>query len=672
MDINNNRKKKKKFEDEYTILEELLISKKVKIYKVQSKKDRLTCRMMHCIQKSSFCNLNDDKIMTREFELLSKLCHPNIIKLFTFYTTDINFNIISEYFKEGTLDSKIKKHKIFTEKQVKHVGKQLLSVVKYLNENNLVHTDITPDIIYIKDIVTEAKQELYNIKILQFGSSTINIHNTNNALYYMSPELISNKYHQTSDIWSIGVILYQMLYDNLPFKGYKEDEIINNIKKLNVNLPDKTHHAHCSKSVKNLIKRMLNKNPLKRIKVEECLNHEWFTGIHIEGDSDSDSSSSKNEKSTENKKKVKIEEINTDIKKDKNKKIKKKKNSSKIKEESSDSNSSDSEQSSEKNSASLSSDEKSNSPKNEIKNKKILKTQYNKKDLIKEKIDNISNDKKKSLKNINLKSNNLINGIKAHHLIKSYSSNMIEILSIKSNGKKLSPLLIDTIKYIKYYIQINYKRNLEEAKIKSIFDNITNKKIKIKEANIKVSYDDLYIGYLNYIGQKRLILDSYSDNKILFVKLCNLINENKKNGNVINLFYDQNDFVRILIFLKEKYHEHNLEKSYQTLKKSCTKEIISCLNEIDKKTEFIYFKNYINKMKKTILENKFKEIYLFFEYKNLIIDTIKLVYNEKKKKKKKVSINLELNNRQKSNSISPDKKNIGIKGIIRLVDKKGK
>ena len=232
MDINLNRRKKKKFEDESTILEELLISKKVKIYKVQSKKDRLTCRMMHCIQKSSFCNLNDDKIMTREFELLSKLYHPNIIKLFTFYTTDINFNIISEYLKEGTLDSKIKKHKIFTEKQVKYVGKQLLSVVKYLNENNLVHTDITPDIIYIKDIVTEGKQELYNIKILQFGSSTINIHNTNNSLYYMSPELISNKYHQTSDIWSIGVILYQMLYDNLPFKGYKEDEIINNIKKL--------------------------------------------------------------------------------------------------------------------------------------------------------------------------------------------------------------------------------------------------------------------------------------------------------------------------------------------------------------------------------------------------------------------------------------------------------
>ena len=627
---------------------------------------------MHCIQKSSFCNLNDDKIMTKEFELLSKLYHPNIIKLFTFYTTDINFNIISEYFKEGTLDLKIKKHKIFTEKQVKHIGKQLLSVVKYLNENNLVHTDITPDIIYIKDIVTEGKQELYNIKILQFGSSTINIHNTNNALYYMSPELINNKYHQTSDIWSIGVILYQMLYDNLPFKGYKEDEIINNIKKLNINLPDKAHHSLCSKSVKNLIKRMLNKNPLKRIKVEECLNHEWFTGIHIE-DENSDSNSSQSEKSTENKKNVKLEEINTDIKKDNIKKTQKKNNSIKMKEEQSNSESSESEQSSESNSSSLSSDEKpkANSSKKDKNSKKILKTQNNKNELIKAKINDNSNINQKSTKNIDLKSNHLINVPKAHELVKSYSSNMIEILSIKSNGKRLSPLLIDTIKYIRFYIQINYKRSLEEAKIQSIFEKIANKKINIKEANIKVTYEDLYIGYLNYIGQKRLILDSYSDNKILFVNLCNLINENKKNGNAINLSYDENDFVRILIFLKEKYFEHNLEKSFQSLKKSCTKEIISCLNEIDKKNEFTYFKNYIDKMKTTILENKFKEIYLFFEYKNLIINTINQVFNEKKKNKKKVSINLDINNK-KSIPNSLDKKNIGIKGIIKLVDKKGK
>ena len=127
---------------------------------------------------------------------------------------------------------------------------------------------------------------------------------------------------------------------------------------------------------------------------------------------------------------------------------------------------------------------------------------------------------------------------------------MIEVLSNKSNGQKLSPLLINTIKYIKYFVQINYKRKIEEEKINKIFDKIASKKIKKNNNNeIKLTYEDLYIGYLNYIGQKRFNLDSYSDNKKLFLNLSNLINENKKNGNAINLSYDKNDFIKTLIYL---------------------------------------------------------------------------------------------------------------------------
>ena len=632
MEINSSKKKKKKFEDEYKILEELLISKKVKIYKVQSKKDRLTCRMMHSIQKTSFCNLNDDKIMSKEFELLSKLSHPNIIKLFTFYTTDINFNIISEYFKEGTLDTKIRKHKIFTENQAKHVCSQLLNVVKYLNENNLVHTDITPDIIYIQEIVNEKNQELYNIKILQFGSSTINIHNSNNSLYYTSPELLNNKYHKTSDIWSIGIILYQMIYDDLPFKGYKEDEIINNIKKLKVHPPDKAHHTLLSKCLKNLIKRMLNKNPFKRIKVDECLNHEWFTGIPNIDDEDTESVNSKidlNKEINENKKK---EEINTNDKKYKKSNFKTKK------EESKKSDISDSDESSENSSDSFSTQKKSEFESNKFSKKKILAIS-----------DKNKGKENKIIENKNRNENenkNIINNNKNHEIAKSYSSNMIEVLSSKSNGQKVPPLLIDTIKYIKYYVQINYKRAMEEEKINKIFDKIASKKINKNDNNeIKLTNEDLYLGFLNYIGQKIFNLDSYSDNKKLFINLSNSINENKKNGNAINSSYDKNEFLKTLIILKEKYYEHNLEKSYQQLKKSNTKEIINCFNEIDKKSEYSYFKHYIKEMKSIIMKNKYKEIYLFFEFKNLIINSIKNMYNDTKDNKKKVKINVENDNK---------------------------
>ena len=184
-----------------------------------------------------------------------------------------------------------------------------------------------------------------------------------------------------------------MIYDDLPFKGYKEDEIINNIKKLNIHPPDKAHHTLLSKSLKNLIKRMLNKNPFKRIKVNECLNHEWFTGIPSNDDIDSmNSKTDKTDLNKEQNENIKIEEINTN----KNYNDKKKKNSKfeNNKKESQKSDISDSDESSEKSSDSFSSQRKleyeSKEPKDILiisdNNKKINKKLIENKNEIKNKI----------------------------------------------------------------------------------------------------------------------------------------------------------------------------------------------------------------------------------------------------------------------------------------------
>ena len=752
MESKHSIEKRKRFDDEYTIIEELSISKKVKIYKVQSKKDRLTCRTMHRIQKSSFCNLNDDRIMAKEFELLSKLDHPNIIKLITFFTNDMNFNIISEYFKEGNLESKIEKHKIFSENQAKYVCKQLLNAIKYLNDNNLVHTDINPDIIYIKDIVRVDDEELYNVKILQFGSSSINIHKSNSSLNYMAPELIKNKYHQTSDIWSIGVILYQMIFDDLPFKGYKEDEIINNIIKLKPNLMNK----EASPYVKNLIKKMLNKNPFKRISVTECLKHDWFSvkaGKNKKSNNNISINTSDNLKNFfishvsgipgEFTKGNKIEEeINTDIKSkkfnknegnEKEKKINERKifanslNSESMREESSCiiSDSEESRESRENSSdsnisISYSSFSPSRSKSNSIcirsKNilsdlgkKNNLKKNYKKKDKsdkknVKnslspkkskneiEKEDNkiINKDRKDSIK---IKENNIVanntknnesipekkmeqlNKINKNEFIKhisltnqklrisssnnsylrkSFSLSMLDVSSDKSNGQKLSPLLIDTMKYMKYKIQINYYKNKEEEKIEKLFNKIINNKNKLNMNKKTITYSDLYLGYSNYIGQKRFCFDTYSDNKKIFTDLSKYINEEKKNGNIINTSYEKDDFIRILFIFKEKYLEYRLQKSYQKLKKSNVNEIFNCLNEIKQKPEFNYYKKYFNEIKNIMMKNKYKEIYLFYEFKNLIIKSIKDVFIKEKEKenkeKKKSKIEKEKKSKKRKNN----------------------
>ena len=776
--------KKKNFEDEYTIIEELLISQKVKIFKVQSKKDRLTCRTMHRIQKSSFCNLNDDRIMTKEFDLLSNLDHPNIIKLITFFTNDMNFNIISEYFKEGNLEAKIQKHKIFSENQAKYVCKQLLSAIKYLNEHNLVHTDINPDIIYIKDIIKIDNEELYNVKLLQFGSSSINIHKTNNSLNYMAPEIINNKYHQTSDIWSIGIILYQMIFDDLPFKGYKEDEIINNIMKLKPDIINKD----ASPYVKNLLKKMLNKNPLKRITVNECLKHDWFSVTadkykknnnnsgnnevlnnfflsHISGQSGDFFKGNKPKEETNanireqlSKKKSKNEE-----EKEKEKKINEKhflENSQfsddSILEESSSYPSEECEESKKSNesksnkgsysSVSCSSysparcrsnsinrrtnnifselgkkhkykklqnkDDKKNEKKvnSKFKNDSSSRKKHSKKSRTKKeekkdekkkskeknkiiKLESCLNNKKKFeikigdkktealmklsnkeiIKHISLNYRRLlINSTTNSHFRRSFSLSILDDSSDKSNGQKLSPLLIDTMKYMKYNIQYNYNKNKEIEKIGKIFDKIIDNKDKLKVdiSKLTVTYNDLFTGYLNYIGQKIFLLDSYSENKKIFIDLSKYINEDKKNGNIINTSYDKDDFIRILMIFKEKYLEFRLKKSYQKLKKSDVNEIFNVLDEIEQKIEFKNYKKYFIEIKNMIMKNKLKEIYLFYEYKNLLLDSIKNIFNKETKEKKEKDKQKKDKERQKKKSTPENSRNNGIKGIIRVVTKK--
>ena len=269
---------------------------------------------------------------------------------------------------------------------------------------------------------------------------------------------------------------------------------------------------------------------------------------------------------------------------------------------------------------------------------------------------------------------------------KSFSLSMLDVSSDKSNGQKLSPLLIDTMKYMKFQIQINYSKNKEEEKIEKLFNKIINNKNKLNITNNTVTYNDLYLGYSNYIGQKRFCFDTYSDNKKIFVDLSKYINEEKKNGNIINTLYEKEDFIRILIIFKEKYLEYRLQKSYQKLKKSNVNEIFNCLNEIEQKAEFNYYKKYFNEIKNIMMKNKYKEIYLFYEFKNLIINSVKNVFikekekqkkeeekqkskNEKEKHKSKNEKEKEKQNKKRKTNSYENSKSNGIKGIIRVVSK---
>ena len=90
---------------------------------------------------------------------------------------------------------------------------QLLQAIKYLNENNFIHTDVKPENILISGKFISNNEEFFHVKLIDFGSvnSLINIDN-NNLPYYIAPEIIERKINAKCDIWSIGIIMLIIIW----------------------------------------------------------------------------------------------------------------------------------------------------------------------------------------------------------------------------------------------------------------------------------------------------------------------------------------------------------------------------------------------------------------------------------------------------------------------------
>ncbi|EGR31477.1 platelet-activating factor plasma intracellular isoform ii family protein, putative [Ichthyophthirius multifiliis] len=257
----------------------------------------------------------------REIKILRRLNHPNIIKLLDISTEQQrNYGeqtyLVFEYCEhdlEGLLSSNIQ----FTLPQVKNIMYQILLGLQEIHKQNIIHRDIKTD-----NILCTNKGEF---KIADFGLSKINVNapltQRIQCIPYRSPEAIfeAKKYTSKVDIWSLGIILYQLLFRNqckrktlfygdgyvqqakqyFSFLGNPElvwseqskkslmmmkyDEIMSKISP-----EEKAKYRDCLldflKDIKpntdvyalDLLIKMLVLDPEKRFSVEDCLNHQFF------------------------------------------------------------------------------------------------------------------------------------------------------------------------------------------------------------------------------------------------------------------------------------------------------------------------------------------------------------------------------------------------------------
>ena len=223
------------------------------------------------LDKSRIKDDSDIRRISREIHILSKLYHPNIAQLYETIWSEKHIYIIMEYVDGNHLFNYINSLRKLPELKASKLFVQLISCLEYIHILGIVHRDIKPENI----LLNKNKSQ---IKLVDFGLSNSYKYGTLlktacGSPCYAPPEMISGKDYQPlySDLWSCGVVLYCMLVGKLPFDDEDIKILYKHIKSANFFMPN-----FLSNSAQDLLKKILNCNPNKRIRIEDIKKHPFY------------------------------------------------------------------------------------------------------------------------------------------------------------------------------------------------------------------------------------------------------------------------------------------------------------------------------------------------------------------------------------------------------------
>ena len=214
------------------------------------------------------------KLLDREIKIMKSLCHPNIIKLFDVIRDKNEIFIIMELCSNGDF-SKFLNNRPLKEKHAHRFLHQITDGLKYLHENKIVHRDLKPQNILLTDN--------YVLKISDFGLAKIFNDNMSETIcgspLYMAPEILTYKrYDSKADLWSVGIILFEMLSGKTPYNSKSIYQLVTDIQNVPIKLPE---FVSISPECLELINLLLQVDPACRISWEDFFSQSWITKIPI-------------------------------------------------------------------------------------------------------------------------------------------------------------------------------------------------------------------------------------------------------------------------------------------------------------------------------------------------------------------------------------------------------
>ncbi|XP_028777100.1 CDPK-related kinase 5 [Neltuma alba] len=217
----------------------------------------------------------------REVKILRALTgHNNLVQFYDAFEDQDNVYIVMELCEGGELlDRILSRGGKYSEDDAKAVLIQILNVVAFCHLQGVVHRDLKPE-----NFLYVSKDENAELKAIDFGLSDFvkpdeRLNDIVGSAYYVAPEVLHRSYSTEADVWSIGVIAYILLCGSRPFWARTESGIFRAVLKADPSF-DEPPWPSLSSEARDFVKRLLNKDPRKRISAAQALSHPWIRNFN--------------------------------------------------------------------------------------------------------------------------------------------------------------------------------------------------------------------------------------------------------------------------------------------------------------------------------------------------------------------------------------------------------
>ena len=258
---------------DFTIVKELGSGSFGRVYLVTHKKTKANYAIK-AIDKRNKANIEEKPYFRREVEVMYKIHHPNVIKLYSHFEDNNFCYFIMEYIAKGNMFGLIptdKKKRISTQ-LVANLIKDIISAVYFLHNMSppIIHRDIKPENVLLADNFVAKLTDFGWSNYIQEDQKRTTVCGTP---IYLAPEIIKEQGHdERVDIWCIGVLLFELTTGTVPFPGNDIESLENNILKLRIQWP-----KEINVDAKNLISKILKLDPNARISLSDMLKHPFIT-----------------------------------------------------------------------------------------------------------------------------------------------------------------------------------------------------------------------------------------------------------------------------------------------------------------------------------------------------------------------------------------------------------